>query len=229
MSLLLDDATSQYARNISGGLVLPVNGWTIGVIALCDNVNFGTDQNVFEVSSNTANYVRIAVGTAFAGDPIRVYTRGAPTSTVYAAITTGGVTQDQWFSAIAVYHSSTNLRAYRDGGNMGQSTNESIVTPTNIYAGGTVLGTGFFSGNVALAWISPTPWSPSMVARQTIVAGSLYLHPKKIDALAHFYEFWPESVIDRRGGLHLTLVNGPTFSTDMPAIAGLGDEMLMGA
>ncbi len=162
-----------------------------------------------DVSSTGAYFACYYRGNA-TGDPISAATRN---TTFNDAQTSSSPTQNVWHHALGSYASTSDVRAYIDGGSEGQDTSAQTMP-----GGIDEFALGYANDDTPSTWLEgqlaeAAVWNIALTAADAAVlatgASPLLVRP---DALVGYWPLWgndsPE--IDLIQGNNLTLINAPT-------------------
>lgn len=174
-------------------------------------------MNIRDASGGFNQYSLQAVG-AVAGDPVRATTQNF--LTVANADTSSGFSAGSWQHAAAVFGSSTDRRAFLNGGSKGTNAT-SVTDPSGLdsVAVGAFAGAHTFPmfGLIAHAAIWNIALSDAEVAALAAGAHPMMVRP---EALVAYWPMFDEhaSQIDWVGGVTLTVAGNPTKAASDPRI-----------
>lgn len=200
----------EYTGAILGVAPLTMACWVKPTSTALSGVAMGLGR-----TGTASHYFSLEVNGTVAGDPIEAVTRG---TTRVVASTTTGYAAGEWNHIAGVWASTTDRRAFLNGG--GKGTNTTSQTPsglnrTNVGTVTTNTRAAFFSGQVAF----PAIWNVALTDDEIalLAAGA---HPTTVrpDALVFFASLaTPGSTleIDEIGGFDVA-VTGATLADDPP-------------
>ena len=178
----------------------------------------------------TNNNTIFSVGDGSAAEFFRIYVTSAGGFRAQTADPSGqsaeatvSASTGQWHLGVGVFASSTDRRAYLDGGNKGTNTTSSTPTTLDKMGIGTLNdGSGprlHWDGRIAeVGVVSGTP-SDDLVA--SMYQGGIGIDHRLIDPqnmLAYWRLLENDGDVDYVGGFHMSPTNSPTYADHVPVV-----------
>jgi len=215
MSVLLDDASTEYLEID----VAPVTTFPC-TMAIWFNSNDDTiEQNLIVIADKDVekHWIVLGIKGDIEGNPVRARTRSGSGSD--SAATSTGYAANTWHHALGTFASSTDRKAYIDGGSEGTNTGSSDPAGLDRLSIGRVgdsTPTDYFSGLLAEAAI----WNVILTAAEITIL-PLGFSPKVIrpQSLVYYDSLIDlNNLVDEVGGLVLTAFNTPVAGSHVPKV-----------
>lgn len=216
MSRVFDGATT-YA---SFGSSIPVSAAPLSMACWFNTTDDTTEQVLLTIgdTGGTADEFALAINGSVAGDPVQAQARRTSTS---SAASTTGYSLNTWHHACAVFNSTTDRRAFIDGGSKGtEGTSRAPTSLDTVRVGAAArsAATKFFSGSIAHAAI----WNATLTDAEVAALGKgvnpLRIRPASLVFYAPLMGGSPEP--DYTAGQRaLTLTGSPSLGTSQPRVA----------
>jgi len=210
MSRSFTAASSQYIEIDSA--VVTAAGFTMGCWFNANNITSGHTLLAINDKDASASFFMLDARGADTGDPFRFAAR-QESGSYNTADTSTGFSAGVWHMGVGVSASTTDRRAYIDGGSKG--TDNTNCTPANldrtsIGRTGDATPGGYTDGLIAHAFVYNFAMTDAQVAELYAAKHPLLYNPGALVA------YWPLMANDRDmiGDFHMTAYNTPTFGAE---------------